>query len=417
MRTKNIISHYWRHFIMAFLAIGVFCFWLFLYPFIPVVRESSLLFLWNTDYLMERLILPGGLAQYLGECVTQFFLNPVNAAIIYAILFVITQRLTSKLLRQFFPTLKARYLFVLSLIPSFILWWVAMLPHVPLTPTIAVLLVMGAGCAIMSRSSKRTRLILLCVMIPVMYWLAGPAAILLVFCCIRWIPLTATLFAACLIGSSYFAPYSLEQIVKGIDYNWSSVKEMGTYEEMECDMLLRQQKWNRILQKFESPVSPAVRSATLFAAYQSGRTSYQELMSTIVVPLERYESEPSVFCLDNMHLVVYFGSVSSAFMVSNLAAQLSWTNISQRAAFEAMEYVPNYNKSARAIKQLAEISIITRQYPLAKKYLSILEETTFYRRWAQKMRPLTDDPKLIENYPIMQKSQEKYTKTEDIFFI
>ena len=97
MILNNFISHYWQHFIVAMLAISVFCFWLFLYPFIPVVREMSILFLWNTDYLMERLAIPGGLAQYLGEGVTHLFLNPVNAAIIYAILFVAAQLLSKRL--------------------------------------------------------------------------------------------------------------------------------------------------------------------------------------------------------------------------------------------------------------------------------------------------------------------------------
>ena len=407
----------WQHITVALLAVGVFCFWLFLYPFIPVMREMSLLFLWNTDYLMERLAIPGGLAQYLGEGVSQFFLNPVNAAILYAILFVVAQLLTKKLLRQFFPTIKQPYHFVLSLLPPLALWGLAMLPHVPLTPTIAVLLVMGVGCWVMGLCSKRTRLFVVCVMIPIMYWLTGPAAILLALCCIRWIPLTATLFAACLIGSSCLVPYPLGQIAKGIDYDWSGVKEMGTYEEMECEMLLRQQKWDKILRKFRSPVSPAVRSTTILASYQSGMISYQELMSQMVTPLERYESEPSVFCTGDMYFIVYFGSVASAFIVSDLASQLCWTNISQRAAFEAMEYTPNYNKSARALKQLTEICFITGQYPLAKKYLSILENTTFYREWAQKMRPLLDNPELIEQYPFLQKSQKQYENTEDIFFI
>ena len=91
------------------LAISVFCFWLFLYPFIPVVREMSILFLWNTDYLMERLAIPGGLAQYLGEGVAQFFVNPFNGAIIYAVLFVVAQLLSMKLLKQFFPTIKKQW--------------------------------------------------------------------------------------------------------------------------------------------------------------------------------------------------------------------------------------------------------------------------------------------------------------------
>jgi hypothetical protein len=399
------------------LAIGVFCFWLFLYPFIPVAREMSQLFLWNTDYLMERLAVPGGLAQYLGEGVTQFFLNPFNAAIVYAILFVIAQLFSKKLLRQFFPALKQQYRFVLSLVIPALLWVLAMLPYVPLTPTIAVLLVMGTACVLMGVSSKRTRLFAVFALLPVMYWLTGPAAILLTLCSVRWIPLTATLFAACLIGSSYLVPYPLRQIARGIDYDLRGVKEMGTYEEMECDMLIRQKNWKKIVQKFHSPVSPAVRSAYIMASYQLGKISYQELMSKIVVPVERFESKPSVFCVGDMHFIVYFGSVSSAFIVSDLAALLGWPNISQRAVFDAMEYIPNYNKSARALKQLTEICIITGQYPVARKYISILESTTFYRGWAKKMRPLLDNPKLIENYPFMKESQEKYENTEDIFFI
>ncbi|MBR6188213.1 MAG: PD40 domain-containing protein [Prevotella sp.] len=109
MILNNFISHYWQHFIVAMLAISVFCFWLFLYPFIPVVREMSILFLWNADYLMERLAIPGGLAQYLGEGVAQFFVNPFNGAIIYAVLFVVAQLLSMKLLRQFFPTIKKQW--------------------------------------------------------------------------------------------------------------------------------------------------------------------------------------------------------------------------------------------------------------------------------------------------------------------
>ena len=144
---------------------------------------------------------------------------------------------------------------------------------------------------------------------------------------------------------------------------------------------------------------------------------YQELISSIVVTVNRYDSAPSVFCWDDVHFNVYFGSLSSAFIVSELATQLSWTAISQRAAFEAMEYIPNCNKSGRALKNLTEICIITGQYALAEKYLSILDETTFYRQWVRKMRPLVNDPKLIEQYPFMKKSRDTYLKTKDFFFV
>ena len=417
MSIKDSIVRFWEQIAVAFLAVIVFCYWLFLYPFIPVTREMSVLFLWNTDYLMERLAVPGGLAQYLGEGIAQFFLNPFNAALVYAVLFVVVQQLMSHLLLQFFPTVKSKVRFPLSLIPPCILWYLAMLPDVPLTPTVAVVLVMIAACMLMSISSKRLRLIVLCLLIPLMYWLTGPLAVLLVFCSIRWIPLTVTLFAASLIGSSYVTPYPLEQIAKGIDYRWSDTKKLGTYEEMECDMLMRQHAWNKILQKFKSPESPVVRSVYLYACHQTGQVGYNEFMARIAPPVANYDSEPSAFCIGDLHFVVNFGTLSSAFIVSDLALMIDWDNIAQRAAFEAMEYIPNYNKSARALRTLTELCIITEQYDVARKYLSILDETTFYRGWAKKMRALVDNPKLIEQYPFFQKSRESYKKTEDIFFI
>ena len=104
-------------------------------------------------------------------------------------------------------------------------------------------------------------------------------------------------------------------------------------------------------------------------------------------------------------------------MVSDMAYLLYWTNISQRTAFEAMEYIPNNNKSGRALKRLVETNIISGHYDVARKYISILEKTTFYRKWAKSMRSLVDHPELIKNYRFLQEARKSYAKTEDIFFI
>ena len=412
-------SKYWQYLILAVLAVTVFCFWLFLYPFIPVVREMSQLFLWTGDYFLERIVLPGGLAQYLGEMTEQFFINPVNGAIAYAIIFIVTQQLSSQWLRLTFPKQKEAYRFVLSLITPAVLWALAMLPQIPLTVTMAIMMVLGAGCVMMTISHTK-RLWALLVTIPVMYWLAGPAAILLIFCCIRWIPATATLFAACLIGSSYVVPYPLRQVAKGIDYTDNDNRigfQMSTYEEMECDMLFRQGEWQKIISRFQHPVSPAVRSAVLVAYHKTGQMGRQELMNNLVVPIDEQDNAPSVFNVGDWRFVVNFGSVSSAFMVSDMAFHLYWTNISQRAAFEAMEYIPNYNKSGRALKRLVETNIIGGHYDVARKYISILEKTTIYRKWAKSMRQLTDAPELIKSKSFLYEAQKEYANTEDIFFI
>lgn len=415
----SLKSKYGQHLILSVLAITVFCYWMFLFPFIPVVREMSQLFLWTSDYFMERIVLPGGLAQYLGEMIGQFFLNPVNGAIAYTFFFIIAQLLSNKWLRLTFPTLKKVYRFALSLTMPVILWIMAMYPQIPLTVTVAILLVMGTGCVLMTISPKK-RLWALLLAIPVMYWLTGPAAILLVACLIRWIPATITLFAACLIGSSFVVPYPLRQVVMGIDYVANDNRvglQMNTYEEMECDMLFRQGKWHEIIRRFPSPVSPAVRSAVLIAYHKSGQMGRKELINKLFIPSEQQELVQSVFNIGDRMFVVNFGSVSSAFLVSDMAYLLYYTNFSQRAAFEAMEYIPNYNKSGRALKRLVETNIISGHYDVARKYISILEKTTFYRNWAKSMRSLTDNPELIKNYNHLYEAQKEYAKTADVFFI
>ena len=397
----------------------VFCYWLFLYPFIVVVREITQLFLWTGDYFTERIAIPGGLAQYLSEMISQFFINPINGAIAYTIIFIVVQQLSNQWLRLFSPTLKTSYRFVLSLILPAILWRLAMLPQVSLTLTIAVILVLAAECVMMTiPQEKRIWAILLA--IPVMYWLAGPIAILLIFCCIRWIPLTATLFAACLIGSSYLTPYPLRQVAMGIDYMAEDNRvgmQMSTYEEMECDMLIRQGKWQEIIRKFKNPESPAVSSAVLFAYHKAGEMGRMELMNNLVISSQQENSYESVFNTNKSQIIVKFGSVSSAFIVSDIAYQLHLTNISQRVAFDAMEYIPNYNKSGRALKRLVETNIISGHYDVARKYITILEKATFYRKWAHSMRQITDNPELIKNNPFLYEARKEYANTIDLFFI
>lgn len=416
MKVKTFISTYWQQLLLALLAIVVFCFWFFLYPFILVMREMAVLFLWNGDYFMERIVLPGGFAQYIGEFIVQFFQNPINGSFAYAVLFLLEQKLASLWLQRFFPNLKNIYRFALSLILPIVLWKIAMIPEIPMTMTIAIILVLGVGCLMMTMK-KKMRLISLCLLIPIIYWLTGPAAVLLLLCCIRWIPLTAVIFAASLIGSSWVTPYPLKNVIKGVDYDWSGEKQMGTYEEMECDMLLRMKKWNDILRKFHNPMSPAVQSTILLANYQTGQISQQELFQRMIISGNGTGYEPSAFYMGDLHMVVTLKDLSSAFMVSDIALQMNMPSISQRAAFEAMEYIPNHNKSGRSLKRLVETSIITGQYPLAKKYLSILEETFFYRKWAQSTRSLIEHPEKIKEQPFYQKSQEYYANTKDFFFI
>ena len=175
----------------------------------------------------------------------------------------------------------------------------------------------------------------------------------------------------------------------------------GTMEELEYDFLLRQGKWNQIVDKDQQNKTMLLscQNAVRIALWKTGRLAPEYLQACVMDPKAALSSR------------------ASAYMMSDIYIMIGQVGMAQRAAFEAMEYIPNYNKSGRALKILTEISIITGQYTLAEKYLSILDETTFYRRWVRKMRPMLANPKLIEQDTFMKRSRDSYLKTKDYFFI
>lgn len=395
MKLKTWISVYGQWMLTAVFAVAVFCFWLFGLPHLMLAREQSQLFLWNTEYLTDRLAVPGGLAQYLGEFIVQFMINPVYGACWYVVLFVGAQLLCKRLLSHNNPPLLRNKWYLLSFLLPGVLWYLACNPNIPMTPIVAVVLTLVLMNLL--PKGRKARWITASVMAPVGYWLLGPAILLLVVYAFHWLPLL--LLAGSVVGSLWITPYPSRQILRGIDYYWEGDK-MGTYEEMKYDMLMRQQSWSEISKRYqERPIeSLAIHNAAYLALWEEQRISQSELFSKVL--------------LSNQSL----SSVSSAFLTSEVAMQVGMVNIAQRSVFEAMEAIPNYNKSARALRRLVETNIITGQYEVALKYIAILEETTFYRGLARKMKPLAEHPEKIKVFPSYQRLKEAYDKGEDVFF-
>jgi hypothetical protein len=102
--------------------------------------------------------------------------------------------------------------------------------------------------------------------------------------------------------------------------------------------------------------------------------------------------------------------------MSEVCMPLGMTNMSQRAAFEAMEAIPNYNKSARALQQLVQTNLISGNYKVALKYISLLEQTFFYRSWARKMKTMAARPELLKENPFLYRLKEIYDNDEDMLF-
>ena len=221
MKPYAFINDHWKWMTMAVFAVGVFCFWYFLYPHLMAWREQSQLFLCNREYLFERLVVPGGLAQYISEALVQFFANAKVGALIYAVLFTLIQRLTWMTIRRFCSdqsNSKGSLSFLLSFIPALILCWLATNPYIPMTSLVAVVLVLAA--LVVRPKGKKARLAYTTLLVPIGYWLVGPAILLIALCNWRWVVPQWVLLAACVIGFSYFVPFPLRQQARGIDYYW-----------------------------------------------------------------------------------------------------------------------------------------------------------------------------------------------------
>lgn len=396
----------------ALFGVSAFCFWLFVRPALIVEREALQLFLWNSDYLTNRLAVPGGFARYIGDFLVQYFMFETTGAAILAVVLSAVLWLFWILLRRSIPSVSEKILFPISLLPAIVLWYLMCDMDTSMTLPVAVLLTLLL--MLLLPKNKNASLLGSLFLMLIGYWLVGPVILLVAVYHLRWLhqpfnkvmvamesTAMALLLVACVLISSYFVPYSLENMVKGIDYRSIQADKIGTLEMMEYDYLQRQSAWEKVLEKANrmEPKAKACHHIVSLAKYYQHETSPDELKMSLYKPFTALTS------------------TTSTMMMSDLFFQMGFVNFAQRTMFEAMESMSNYNKSARALCRLTETAIVTGQYEVALKYISILEETLFYKRWAQKMRQLATHPENIKNHPKYGALQKIYGETEDMLFI
>lgn len=87
------------------------------------------------------------------------------------------------------------------------------------------------------------------------------------------------------------------------------------------------------------------------------------------------------------------------------------TNFAIRWGIEnSVEYGFNFTR----LKTMARSALINNEMDLAKKYLKILSTSTFHREWAERLMPITDNPKLLSNYHEFDKVKELWSNMGSI---
>ena len=170
----------------------------------------------------------------------------------------------------------------------------------------------------------------------------------------------------------------------------------GTEEEQAYDVMQRKGQWDKIVKRSqeESVQSVACQKVVRLAQYRLG----------LITPFALRD------CLTDSHDVLT--NPLAALMMSDVYMQLGMVNMAQRAAFEAMVKMGQQADNSRALRRLTETAIITKQYDLALKYITLLEENSAHREWARSMRQVIAHPT-----PEYEKLQKSYEETEDQFFL
>lgn len=420
-QNKNKINLRWA--LTIGLALIVFAFWRFAYPEALAYHEEMQLFLWNGDYFLERLAEPGGMARYFAELLVQYYNNLLVGALILALLMVLLQQATWLLMRWqgCENTMKNE---LGAYLTPIIIWCMMGDKNVMLTFPIAVLLTLGmvaiASGKFTSASSKFIQSVIFSFLMATLgYWIVGPMAIwgalLMVIIAMikeedKWRIVvlgigTMIVGVFTLLLSAHLQPYPLSQVVRGIDYYREPTQffphewyTSDVYEQLEYSLLVRRQDWNGILAKAakRSPAATASEAAVKLAEWKTGSLSNEDMRRFVA----------SYAKLDNPINIC---------MKSDVYFQMGLVNASRRYAFEFKQLIGNANQSGRILKRLAETELVSGHEVLARKYLYILQDATFYRQWAEKTLPLTYSKKLLMAHPVYGPLTQSFPKDDVIF--
>ena len=425
------------------------------YAFHTVNLEQLQLFEGTWAYFAETVSVPGGFSDYLGRFLTQFFYHAWSGALILAGLLVLIRALLRRIC-----TRKDAVIGAATFLPSILLMMVMCLRFPTVSLLTAFCLTLVAVLAVKGIRSTKARRIWTLILIPVLYLLLGSLAAL--FAAIvaiqehNWrFGVVALLVAiACPLVASLIFPYPLGRLFYGLSYykvhvqmpvwpwvaafvaaavvalaespvlagndrTWRAAyaavvifavpavllcSSRNDEQSLRYNSLAGKRAWNRI-----------VTEATRRAPKTYGETACLNLALCKTGHLGghmfEFRQDGPETLLPNENTPHHDG-----LSTAEIFYQLGMVNNARRYCFEALNAIPDYQKSAPVFKLLAEISLVNENFEMARKYLTSLSHTLFYRRWANERIALLKDPAgpFVPNEYI-EKRYERY-KGEDYIF-
>ena len=474
---KNLMIKTWKPLLSLLFGVAVVIFWAVPYVGELCFQEQYQMFLFDTGYFLERIVLPGGLADYISEFLVQFYYMPVLGGAIIALLLMGIQAAVWGLMKQY----GARHDFpgyLLSFLPSIALWCAMGDQNVLLSFVVALFGALVIGWIHNRFHNRLVKVVFELVSTALVYWFLGPvvflyAALMIgdtlknalqkgnVLSGIGYSVCILILTIAWILLSTQTLQYPVSRLFLGLNYyrypgvtflliyivmalaafipflgmvhphssalqKWQKSKwvmavayvivlfasvcgirtsfDELTYEMIDYDFWIRTEQWNKIIEHAEKKpaTSPLGVSSVNLALSQTGQLPdrlfefYQNGVEGLFPAFSR--------------------DMTSPVSTSEVFYRLGMVNDAERYMFEAQEAIPNFRKSARLTRRIAECEIINGNYEVAAKLLRRLQKTLFYSNWANQTIALLGNEKAINRHPIYGKLRKYREKKQDFLF-
>lgn len=416
--------------------------------------EQSQLFLFSPEYWMGKVGLPGGFSKLLSEFLVQFFTLPYAGAGIVAALLTGVGVGVMGVVKRIAPSVK---LFALYLLPIIFLLFMHFDFNYRVQGTITYLVMLGVLNGYLRIKDFNWRMGAGFIIVPVLYWLLGSITLLFV--------LSACLYELLKRESKWYISFIMggEVLLLGIgcvyfavtgEYRWAFMPDLYYHDTLEpksviyyswiCLLLVMLIAWSfrnknffsgkKWLSGFLCLAQLAVVGGVMYWGYPK----YSDQKTFFLKELDYYARTEQwdktikacqgkltnylYMCYLNMALA-YKGMLANTMFhfdqrglpglvvqwnksenISCLLSDIYFTigsiSLAQEMAFEgyvsAME-----DGNPRMLKRLVQTNLIYGAYPVAEKYITVLEKTFAYSDWARSQRKFLYNDEAIEADPIL----------------
>ena len=474
---KNLMIKTWKPLLSLLFGVAVVIFWAVPYVGGLCFQEQYQMFLFDTGYFLERIVLPGGLADYISEFLVQFYYMPVLGGAIIALLLMSIQAISWGLMKQY--GMKAVFPgYLLSFVPSIVLWCAMGDQNLLLSFVVALSGALLMGWIHNRFHNRLVKVVFELVSTALVYWFLGPVVFLYAALMIgdtlmkgkqKGHLLSSLGYSACLLIltvawillTTQSLQYPISRIFTGLNY----YRYPGTVSPLPLGVMIWTvvvvffgmvpdgHAWIKKLQ--QSKVVMALAYALVIVASWFGIKASFDVMTYDLIDydflvrteqwdkiIEKAEKKPAttplgVSCV-NLALSqkgqladrlfefyqnggeglfpTFTRDMISPVSTAEIFFRLGMVNDAERYMFEAQEAIPNYRKSARLTRRIIECEIINGNYQVAAKLLRRLQKTLFYSNWANQMMALLGNEKAINRHPVYGKLRKYREKKQDFLF-